>query len=116
MSGPALSLNARSVLCMRSTVTVGGGGELRSRIVPWFGAGTVIATPRHQVDTIVTEHGIAELQGKTAHQRGQALAAIAHPDFREELLDAAARTTHGNAAIAPRRSASPPPTAPPTPR
>jgi acyl-CoA hydrolase len=99
VSGPALSLDARSVLCMRSTVTV--DGELQSRIVSWFGAGTVITTPRHQVDTIVTEHGIAELQGKTAHQRGQALAAIAHPDFRDELLEAAARTTHGNPAFPP---------------
>jgi acyl-CoA hydrolase len=99
VSGPALSLDARSVLCMRSTLVV--GGELRSRIVPWFGAGTVITTPRHQVDTIVTEHGVAELQGKTARQRGLALAAIAHPDFRDGLLEAAARTTHGGAAFPP---------------
>jgi len=97
VSGPALSFDARSVLCMRSTLVV--GGELRSRIVPWFGAGAVITTPRHQVDTIVTEHGVAELQGKTAHRRGLALAAVAHPDFRDELLEAAARTTHGNAAF-----------------
>lgn len=97
VSGPALSLDARSVLCLRSTFVV--GGELRSRIVPWFGAGTVITTPRHQVDTIVTEYGVAELMGKTAHQRGLALAAIAHPDFRAELLEAAARTTHGNPAF-----------------
>jgi acyl-CoA hydrolase len=94
VSGPALSFDARSVLCLSSTVTV--GGELRSRIVPWFGAGTVITTPRHQVDTVVTEYGAAELMGKTAHQRGEALAAIAHPDFRDELYEAAARASGGN--------------------
>ena len=56
----------------------------------------MITTPRHQVDVIVTEYGAAELQGKTIHQRGEALAAIAHPDFRDELLEAAERASKGN--------------------
>ena len=72
-------------------------GRTRSRIVPWFEAGEVITTPRHQVDVIVTEHGAAELQGRTVHQRGEALAAIAHPDFRDELLEAAERASSGRA-------------------
>ncbi len=93
VAGPALQLEDRSLLCLPSTVTV--GGERRSRIVPWFEAGTVITTPRHQVDTIVTEYGAAELQGRTVHQRGLALAAIAHPDFRDGLLEAAARASGG---------------------
>ena len=99
VSGPALSFDARSVLVLPSTITV--GGELRSRIVPWFPAGTVITTPRHQVDTIVTEYGVAELQGKTAHQRGEALAAVAHPDFRDELWAAAARASGGRSPFEP---------------
>lgn len=99
VSGPALSLDARSVLVLPSTIAV--GGEVRSRIVPWFPAGTVVTTPRHQVDTVVTEYGVAELQGKTAHQRGDALAAIAHPTFRDELLEAADRASHGNSPFAP---------------
>ena len=65
--------------------------------MPWFDAGAVITTPRHQVDVIVTEYGAAELQGKTVHQRGEALAAIAHPDFRDELLEAAERASGGRA-------------------
>ncbi|MEY2468710.1 MAG: hypothetical protein QOF21_1408, partial [Actinomycetota bacterium] len=72
----------------------------RSRIVPWFAAGTVITTPRHQVDVVVTEYGSASLQGLTVHQRGQALAAIAHPDFRDELLEAAARASGGRSPLA----------------
>jgi acyl-CoA hydrolase len=95
VSGPALSLEAKALLCMPSTVTV--KEERRSRIVPWFGRGAVITTPRHQVDVIVTEYGAAELQGKTVHQRGEALAAIAHPDFRGELLEAAERASGGRA-------------------
>lgn len=93
IAGPALSLEDRALLCLPSTATV--GDETISRIVPWFEAGAVVTTPRHQVDVIVTEHGAAELQGKTVHQRGQALAAIAHPDFRDELLEAAERASGG---------------------
>jgi acyl-CoA hydrolase len=99
VAGPGLSLIARSLLCLRSTVTVGGG--LRSRIAPWFDAGTVITTPRHQVDVVVTEYGAAELQGKTIHRRGLALAEIAHPDFREELRAAAERASHGRSPVPP---------------
>lgn len=93
VSGPALGLDSHSLLCMPSTVEI--DGEVRSRIVPWFGPGAVITTPRHQVDVVVTEHGAAELQGLTVHGRGEALASIAHPDFRDELLEAAERTSRG---------------------
>src|SRR5439155_15291758 len=93
IAGPALSLEARALLCLPSTATV--RGDVISRIVPWFGAGAVITTPRHQVDVIVTEYGAAELQGRTVHQRGLALAAVAHPAFREGLRAAADRASGG---------------------
>jgi acyl-CoA hydrolase len=95
VAGPALSLEAKALLCMPSTTTV--DGKLVSRIIPWFDAGVVTTTPRHQVDVVITEHGAAELQGKTVHQRGEALASIAHPDFRDELLAAAERASGGRA-------------------
>jgi acyl-CoA hydrolase len=95
VAGPALALEARSLLCMSSTYTVDGTSH--SRIVPWFDRGAVITTPRHQADVIVTEYGAAELQGKTVHQRGEALAAVAHPDHRDELLAAAEKASHGQA-------------------
>ena len=97
VTGPSLDLDDRALICLPSTAPV--DGELRSRIVPWFEAGTVVTTPRHQVDVIVTEYGAAELQGKTIHQRGIELAAIAHPDFRDELLEAAERASHGNSPL-----------------
>jgi acyl-CoA hydrolase len=96
IAGPALDLNDRSLLCLPATHK-SKEGELRSRIVPWFEAGVVITTPRHQVDVVVTEYGAAELQGKTVHQRAEALAAIAHPDFRDELIAAGERATGGRA-------------------
>jgi acyl-CoA hydrolase len=99
VSGPALELEDRSLLCLSSTFK--RGDELHSKIVPWFDAGAVITTPRHQVDVIVTEYGAAELQGKTVHQRGEALAAIAHPAFREGLREAADRASGGRSPVLP---------------
>jgi len=96
-AGAGLELEDRSLLCLPSTVEI--GGELRSRIVPAFERGAVITTPRHQVDVIVTEHGAAELAGKTVHQRGIELARIAHPDFRDELIAAAERASGGNSPL-----------------
>ncbi len=97
VAGAGLSLSDRSILCLPSTYRA--GESVHSRIVPWFEAGTVITTPRHQVDAIVTEYGVAELQGLTVHQRGVALAAIAHPDHREPLLEAAERASGGRSPV-----------------
>lgn len=99
VAGAGLELEDRSIICLPSTYTV--NGEMRSRIEPWFPEGTVITTPRHQVDVVVTEFGAAELQGLSVHQRGAALAAIAHPSFREELLEAAARASGGRSPLPP---------------
>ena len=87
VAGAGLELSDRSLICLPSTFEKDDG--LQSRIVPSFGPGAVITTPRHQVDVIVTEYGVAELEGKTVRERGEALAAIAHPQFRDGLLAAA---------------------------
>ncbi|SUA02912.1 acetyl-CoA hydrolase [Mycolicibacterium fortuitum] len=60
MAGAGLELSDRSLICLPSTFEK--DGVLQSRIVPWFGPGAVITTPRHQVDVIVTEYGAAELE------------------------------------------------------
>jgi len=84
-----LRLDARSLVCLRSTVSV--GGELRSRIVAELPAGSVVSTPRHHTNVVVTEHGVAELSGLTVRERARALARIAHPQFRPALEEAAER-------------------------
>jgi acyl-CoA hydrolase len=99
VAGAGLELEDRSLLCLPSTYE--RVGIRYSRIVPWFDAGTVVTTPRHQVDVIITEYGAAELQGLTIRERGQALAAIAHPDFRDDLLAAADRATGGRSPLPP---------------
>ena len=60
-----------------------------SRIVPFLTPGTHATTSKNDVNYVVTEYGVAQLRGKSARQRAQALIAIAHPDFRAELRAAA---------------------------
>ena len=97
VAGAGLDLSDRSLICLRSTFEK--DGELHSRIVPWFGPGAVITTPRHHVDVVVTEYGAAELEGRTVQERGHALAAIAHPLFRDDLLAAAERAAKGRSPV-----------------
>jgi len=75
--------DGKSIICLHATVTV--GGQRRSTIVDQLPAGTPITTPRHHVQYVVTEHGVANLSMLTAGERAQALIEIAHPDFRDEL-------------------------------
>lgn len=89
VAGADLDTEDRSLVCLRSTVDV--GGVRRSRILATLDAGSVVSTPRHHTGTVVTEYGAAELAGRTVRERAVALAAIAHPDFRDELDDAARR-------------------------
>lgn len=82
-----LELEDRSLMCLQSTVEK--DGQLLSRLVVEHPAGAIVTTPRHHIDVVITEYGIAELRGKTVRQRAEALAAIAHPQFRSELEAAA---------------------------
>jgi acyl-CoA hydrolase len=82
-----LQLEDRSLLCLPATATV--GGEMISRIVAELPPGSTVTTPRHQVDVVITEFGVAELRGRTTRERAIALAEIAHPDARDDLRAAA---------------------------
>lgn len=64
-------------------------GDSISRIVPTLTAGAHVTTSKNDVNYVVTEYGLAQLRGKSAKQRAQALIGIAHPDFRGELTEAA---------------------------
>lgn len=83
VTGAAFSEGGRSLICLPSFANTPEGRV--SRIASSFAAGTCITTPRHQVDVIVTEYGAAELAGRTAGERAQALIEIAHPAVREAL-------------------------------
>lgn len=85
--GANFAKGGRSVHALLSTAQ---GGAI-SRIVPQLEAGAVATIPRNYVDYVVTEYGVANLQGKSLRQRAEALIAIAHPDHRSELKAAAQR-------------------------
>lgn len=81
MMGSMYSNGGRSIMVLSSTARKG----TLSRIVPHLEPGAIVTTPRTYLDNVVTEFGIANLQGKTQRQRAEALIEIAHPDFRSEL-------------------------------
>jgi acyl-CoA hydrolase len=60
-----------------------------SRIVGRLSPGSVVTTNKNTVDHVVTENGVAELRGRSVHERARALIAIAHPSARESLERAA---------------------------
>ena len=60
-----------------------------SRIAPVLSPGTHVSTSKNDVNYVVTEHGVAQLRGKTAKERARALIGIVHPRFRDELTEAA---------------------------
>ncbi len=84
--GALLSRGGRAVTVLTSVTSDG-----TSRIVPQFEPGTVVTVPRTWVDFVVTEHGIANLQGKTQRERAQELIALADPEARDELQREARR-------------------------
>lgn len=79
------SKGGRGILALASTAK---GGTV-SRIQPGLTPGSVVSISRNIVDYVVTEYGIAHLRGKTVRQRRDALIAIAHPDFRQQLREEA---------------------------
>lgn len=82
-------LEDHALLCLPSTLR--RGDKVTSRIIPSFAAGSVITTPRHQLDVVITEFGAAEVRGYTVRERALALAEIAHPDYRDALREHASR-------------------------
>jgi len=82
MRGAVYSPGGRSILALPSTAK---GGSI-SRIVARLDHPTV-GIARSDIDTIVTEHGVAELRDKGLDQRADALIAIAAPQFRDGLAD-----------------------------
>ena len=89
LRGSAMSKGGFSVIALPSTAQNG----TVSRIVPHLNEGAGVATTRGDVNFVVTEYGIAELSNKNIYQRVMELAQIAHPKFREELIDVA-KTRH----------------------
>ena len=82
-----LSRGGKAIIVLPSTAK----DDSISRIVPVLSPGTHVSTSKNDINYVVTEHGVAQLRGKSARQRAAELIAIAHPDFRGELSEQARR-------------------------
>lgn len=78
--GARLSAGGRSIIALGAVTP----DERNSKIVLSL-AGRPVTTARSDVDLVVTEFGVADLWGRDLHARAQALIAIAHPAFRDQL-------------------------------
>lgn len=85
--GAFRSKGGKGFTCMTSTFSK--GDKVFSRIRPILEPGSAVTINRGLAPSIVTEYGIAILNGKALWQRAEALISIAHPDFREELIKSA---------------------------
>ena len=85
MRGAVLSPYGKTILAMRSTAKSGA----LSRIVPFLKEGAGVTLHRGDVQYVVTEYGIAYLQGKNVRERAMELIAISHPKFRPWLVEEA---------------------------
>ncbi|WP_448566636.1 GNAT family N-acetyltransferase [Thalassotalea ganghwensis] len=81
--GAWLSKGGKPIIALPSTTK---DGEI-SRIVSHITEGGGVVTSRGHVGYVVTEYGIASLIGKSIRERALELIRIAHPKFRQQLLE-----------------------------
>jgi len=79
--GANLSKGGKGFMVMYATAKNGTISKIKPTLTP----GSIVTTPRNEVDYIVTDQGVVQLKGKTAGQRAKLLISIADPKFREEL-------------------------------
>ena len=78
--GAQRSEGGRGIIALRSLTKDG-----KSKIGLSLTLGAKVSISRNDIDTIVTEYGIAHLRGKSVKERTKAMIRIAHPDFRDTL-------------------------------
>lgn len=83
--GAARAKEGKAIIALESTARDGEVSRIVTRLTP--GAGVV--TTRGEAHYVVTEYGVAYLHGKSIQERVMALISIAHPKFREHLLEEA---------------------------
>ena len=82
--GASRSKGGVPIIAMLST-NMAKDGTVTSKIVPTLKPGAGVVTGRNHVHYVITEHGVADLYGKSVRQRVKALINIASPDFRADL-------------------------------
>jgi len=83
MRGARMSEGGKAITVLPSTAKEG----TISRIRPVLSEGAGVVLTRGDVQYVVTEYGVARLEGKTIRERALELISVAHPKFRNELLN-----------------------------
>jgi 4-hydroxybutyrate CoA-transferase len=81
--GASLSEGGKPIIALPSVTSKG-----ESRISAILKPGAGVVTTRAHVRFVVTEHGIADLYGKSLTERIRSMIAIAHPNHRSQLEEA----------------------------
>jgi acyl-CoA hydrolase/RimJ/RimL family protein N-acetyltransferase len=81
--GAGMCKGGLPIIAMPSTAKNGA----ISRIVSVISEGAGVVATRGDVHYVVTEYGIATLRGRSIRERVMELIQIAHPKFRDQLLD-----------------------------
>jgi acyl-CoA hydrolase len=89
LEGAFLAEGGKGFICLASTHQK-KDGSLKSNIVSAISPRSAVSAPRGMVQCVATEYGVAKLAALSVRERAEALIAIAHPQFREELSQAAA--------------------------
>ena len=84
--GAYLSHGGKSFICMSSSFMDKKTGQMQSRIRPTLANGSIVTDTRANVHYFVTEYGMVNLKGLNTWQKAEALISVAHPDFREQLI------------------------------
>jgi len=90
MRGSAFSKGGKPIIIIPSTSR---DGE-KSRIVPHLDEGAGVMLSRGDVYYVVTEWGVAYVHGKSIRERILELICIAHPKFRQSLLEEAKKLNY----------------------
>lgn len=86
--GAYMSHGGKSIVCCSSTFTK-KDGTLESRIQPTLAQGSIITDTRANTHYLVTEYGKVCLKGLSTWERTEKIISIAHPDFRDWLIEEA---------------------------
>lgn len=78
--GAQRSPEGKGIIALKS-MTKEGFSKITGELKP----GAKVSISRNDIDTVVTEYGVARLKGKSVAQRAKSLIAIAHPSVRDEL-------------------------------
>jgi butyryl-CoA:acetate CoA-transferase len=89
LTGASASHDGKGFICFSSTFADRKTGAVVSRVVPRLSPAEAVTAPRTQAHYLVSEWGMVNLAGRSTWERAELIISIAHPDFRDDLIEEA---------------------------